>query len=187
MTTLYLDGGFKDPARAAAHAFRSALQAMARPGRIETVEGVAPPAPCSVAAGALILTLCDTTTPLYLAPSHDTDALRGWIAFHTGAPVVGRAQAAFALGTWEALLPLSDYRIGEAEYPDRSATLIVEMADLRAEGATLTGPGIRDTARLSLPETEAFHQNARLFPLGLDFFLTAGDRVAALPRTTRIG
>jgi alpha-D-ribose 1-methylphosphonate 5-triphosphate synthase subunit PhnH len=91
------------------------------------------------------------------------------------------------VGTWDALLPLDSYRIGEAEYPDRSATLIVELTDLRPEGATLTGPGIRDTARLSLPETEAFRRNARLFPLGLDFFLTAGDRVAALPRTTRVG
>ena len=58
---------------------------------------------------------------------------------------------------------------------------------LAPEGATLTGPGIRDTARLTLPEAETFRRNARLFPLGLDFFLTAGDRVAALPRTTRVG
>jgi alpha-D-ribose 1-methylphosphonate 5-triphosphate synthase subunit PhnH len=161
-----LDGGFADAPRDAAHAFRAAM---------------------SVAAGTLILTLCDPETPVHLAGGHDTPDVRGWIAFHTGAPVVARAAAAFAVGTWDALLPLDSYRIGEAEYPDRSATLIVELTDLRPEGATLTGPGIRDTARLSLPETEAFRRNARLFPLGLDFFLTAGDRVAALPRTTRVG
>ena len=100
---------------------------------------------------------------------------------------MGRAEAGFAVGTWEALAPLDGYRIGEAEYPDRSATLMVEMAELVPVGADLSGPGIRHTARLSLPETEAFRRNARLFPLGLDFFLTAGDRVAALPRTTRVG
>jgi alpha-D-ribose 1-methylphosphonate 5-triphosphate synthase subunit PhnH len=182
-----LDGGFADAPRDAAHAFRAAMDAMARPGRIARLQGASPPAPLSVAAGVLILTLCDPETPVHLAGAHDTAALRGWIAFHTGAPVVGRADAAFAVGTWEALLPLDGYRIGEAEYPDRSATLIVEMAGLAAEGATLTGPGIRDTARLTLPEAEAFRRNARLFPLGLDFFLTAGDRVAALPRTTRVG
>jgi alpha-D-ribose 1-methylphosphonate 5-triphosphate synthase subunit PhnH len=182
-----LDGGFADASRDAAHAFRAALDVMARPGRIARLSGAHPPAPLSVAAGTLILTLCDPETPVHLAGAHDTAEVRGWIAFHTGAPVSGRAEAAFAVGTWDALLPLDLYRIGEAEYPDRSATLIVEMADLRAEGARLTGPGIRDAARLSLPETEAFRRNARLFPLGLDFFLTAGDRVAALPRTSRVG
>jgi alpha-D-ribose 1-methylphosphonate 5-triphosphate synthase subunit PhnH len=182
-----LDGGFADAPVEAAHAFRAAMSAMARPGRIERLAGARPPAPLSVAAGTLILTLCDPETPVHLAGGHDTAEVRGWIAFHTGAPVVGRAEAAFAVGRWDALGPLDGYRIGEAEYPDRSATLIVEMDTLAAEGATLTGPGIREVAHLSLPETEAFRRNARLFPLGLDFFLTAGDRVAALPRTTRIG
>jgi alpha-D-ribose 1-methylphosphonate 5-triphosphate synthase subunit PhnH len=182
-----LDGGFTDAPRDAAHAFRAAMSPWRGRAGSSGSSGARPPAPLSVAAGTLILTLCDPETPVHLAGAHDTGEVRGWIAFHTGAPVVGRAQAAFAVGTWEALLPLDGYRIGEAEYPDRSATLIVEMAALAAEGATLTGPGIRDTARLSLPETEAFRRNARLFPLGLDFFLTAGDRVAALPRTTRVG
>jgi alpha-D-ribose 1-methylphosphonate 5-triphosphate synthase subunit PhnH len=36
MTTQYLDGGFADPPLQAAHAFRGALQALSRPGRIET-------------------------------------------------------------------------------------------------------------------------------------------------------
>lgn len=184
---LALEGGFADAPVEAAHAFRAAMSAMARPGRIERLAGARPPAPLSVAAGVLILTLCDPETPVHLAGAHDTPEVRGWIAFHTGAPMVERAQAAFAVGTWEALGPLDGYRIGEAEYPDCSATLIVEMEHLRPEGATLTGPGIRDAARLSLPETEAFRRNARHFPLGLDFFLTAGDRVAALPRTTRVG
>jgi alpha-D-ribose 1-methylphosphonate 5-triphosphate synthase subunit PhnH len=97
-------------------------------------------------AGALILTLCDGTTPVHLAPSHDSDALRGWITFHTGAPLVGAEAAAFALGTWEALQPLDRFSIGTPEYPDRSATLIVEMPALEATGARLTGPGIETEA-----------------------------------------
>jgi alpha-D-ribose 1-methylphosphonate 5-triphosphate synthase subunit PhnH len=76
--------------------------------------------------------------------------------------------------------------LGTAEYPDRSATLIVECESLEAAGARLTGPGIRGEARLDLPETEAFFANARRFPLGLDFYFTAGDRVAALPRSTKV-
>jgi len=186
MSRLYLDGGFADPPREAARAFRAALQAMARPGRIETVTSAAPPAPCSVAAGALVLTLCDATTPLFLAPSHDTEALRGWIAFHTGAPIAAREDAMFALGTWDTLGPLGHYRIGTSEYPDRAATLIVEMDALKADGAALRGPGIKDVSRLNLPEIAAFQANRRQFPLGFDCYFTCGDRMAGLPRSTRV-
>jgi alpha-D-ribose 1-methylphosphonate 5-triphosphate synthase subunit PhnH len=186
MTIQYLDGGFADPARDAAHAFRAALQAMARPGRIETITGVAPPAPCSVAAASLILTLCDTTTPLYLAPSHDTDALRGWITFHTGAPFTGPEQAMFALGTWAALQPVTRFAPGTPEYPDRAATLIVATETLTDSGATLSGPGIETTSHLSLPEIAAFQANRRRFPLGFDTYLTCGDRLAGLPRSTTV-
>jgi len=186
MSVQYLDGGFTDPARDAAHAFRAALQAMARPGRIEAVTGVAPPAPCSIAAGALLLTLCDTTTPIYLAPSHETDALRGWITFHAGAPFTGPEHAMFALGTWDALQPVTRFSPGTAEYPDRAATLFVEVESLTAEGPTLTGPGIETTAQLSLPEIAAFQQNRRRFPLGFDTYLTCGDRLAGLPRSTKL-
>ena len=91
-----------------------------------------------------------------------------------------------ALGTWEALAPLSVYPAGLPAYPDRSATLIVESETLSASGATLAGPGIRTTAQLSLPETAAFQANQALFPLGLDFLFTSGNRVAALQRTTEV-
>lgn len=186
MTVTHLAGGFTDPARDGARAFRAALRAMARPGRIETIVGAAPPAPASPAAGALLLTLCDATTPLFLAPSHDTEDLRGWITFHTGAPFAGPEEAMFALGTWDALQPVSRYAIGISEYPDRSATLIVEVNRLANTGATLTGPGIEATARLSLPETDAFRANRRQFPLGFDSCFTCGDRLAGLPRSTRV-
>ncbi|MHA7851812.1 phosphonate C-P lyase system protein PhnH [Roseovarius sp.] len=181
-----LDGGFADGPIDAARAFRAAMSVMARPGRIERLAGAAPPAPLSRAAGALILTLCDPETPVHLAGVHDTVALCDWITFHTGAPLVGVEDAMFAIGDWDALQPLDAFRIGTSDYPDRAATLIVEMATLAAQGARLTGPGIKESAHLSLPETAAFRRNAAQFPLGLDFFLTCGDQVAALPRSTRV-
>ena len=180
-----LSGGFADPATQSAHAFRSVMEAMARPGTIQDIHGVAPPAPLSPAMGAVLLTLCDTETPVYLAGDIDCEAARAWLAFHTGAPFVGPAQCMFAVGKWDALAPLAVYPIGTSEYPDRSATLIVECSELAA-GATLTGPGIKDQATLSLPELEAFQANRTLFPLGLDFIFTCGERLAALPRSTEV-
>lgn len=179
-----LTGGFADGPQQSARAFRAALSALARPGRIETLDGGSAPAPVSPSAATLLLTLCDPETPLFLAGDHDNGAVRNWIAFHIGAPIVAAGEAMFALGRWEALSPLDRFGIGTPEYPDRSATLIVEMDRLGSEGARLTGPGIEKEAALSLPETSAFAANRALFPLGLDFFLTAGTTLAALPRTT---
>jgi len=181
-----LEGGFATPPIDAAHAFRAVMEAMARPGTIHKLTGARPPAPLSVAAGAVILTLCDTDTPLHLTGDHDTAAVRSWIAFHSGAPLVRPAACQFAVGTWADHAPLSGYPIGTAQYPDRSATLIVEVADLSASGARLPGPGIRDVGQLSLPDIAAFRANHARYPLGLDFLFTCGDRLAALPRSTEV-
>ena len=186
MQALALEGGFKSAPTDAAHAFRSIMTAMARPGDISEVTGAKPPAPMSVAAGVTLLTLCDPDTPIYLAGAFDAPEIREWITFHTGAPLVEAKDAMFAVGAWQDLT-LSDFSIGTAEYPDRSATLIVEVPTLENDGATLAGPGIKDTAQLSVPDTNAFKENRLNFPLGLDFIFTCGARLAGLPRSTRVG
>lgn len=181
-----LDGGFATPPVDAAHAFRAIMTAMAQPGTIVTLAGALPPAPVSVAAGVALLTLCDPETPLFLGTGHDTAALRDWITFHCAAPFVTAGLAHFAYGIWDAL-PLDDFPLGSSEYPDRSATLIIELPELTNSGAVLRGPGIKDQAQLSLPAIAPFQRNAALFPRGLDFIFTCGDRLAALPRSTRVG
>lgn len=181
-----LSGGFENPAIQSAHAFRSVMEAMARPGTRHDVNGAEPPAPLSKAAGCVLLTLCDSDTPVYLAGGADSEDVRAWLAFHTGAPLTGPSHCMFAVGTWEALAPLSSYQTGTSEYPDRSATLIVECTELVASGATLRGPGIKLQAAMSLPDIEAFQRNRALFPLGLDFILTSRGQLAALPRSTQV-
>ena len=184
MTPDALIGGFTDAPVQASHAFRAVLNALSRPGQIETLHGASAPAPLSPAAATLAMTLFDGTTPVHLAGAHDTPALREWITFHTGAPLVDAGAASFAIGTWAALHPIQRFAIGLPDYPDRAATLIVEMPALADKGARLTGPGIETEAFLSVPETAAFQTNRALFPLGFDCFFTAGDQVAGLPRST---
>lgn len=184
MTPDALLGGFDAGPHQSARAFRAALQAMARPGSIWAVDGASPPSPLSVAAGVLILTLCDGTTPLHLGPSVDHQPLRDWVTFHTGAPLVAAEWAQFAVGTWADLTPVNRFAIGRPDYPDRSATLIVQLPSLTANGARLSGPGIADVAHLSLPETAAFRANRALFPMGFDTYLVCGSRLAGLPRST---
>ncbi|GIT90652.1 carbon-phosphorus lyase subunit PhnH [Jannaschia pagri] len=186
MQAQVLSGGFSAPAIQSAQAFRGIMEAMARPGTIHTVTGSTPPAPLSAAAGAVLLTLCDADTPVHLAGARDCAEVRAWLAFHTGAPVTDPSSCMFAVGTWEALGPLTAFPVGSSEYPDRSTTLIVETPDLQPQGATLTGPGIKDRASLSVPDVGALQANHALFPLGLDFIFTSGDRLAALPRSTEV-
>ena len=84
-------------------------------------------------------------------------------------------------------MPLNAYTVGTAEYPDRSTTLIVEMKELSEHGSVLSGPGIQDTTHFGLPgDVALFQSNSTMFPLGLDFIFTAGSKVAALPRTTKV-
>lgn len=186
MTPDALTGGFTDAPVQSARAFRAVLDAMAQPGMIRQVEGAAPPAPLSAAAGVAILTLVDGTTSLHLAGAANCVAVRDWVTFHTGAPLVSAEAADFAVGSWDALNPVSRFRTGRPDYPDRSATLIIEVSTLHASGARLTGPGIQTTAQLSLPDIEAFRANRALFPLGFDTILTCGTSLAALPRSTRV-
>lgn len=181
-----LQGAFTEAPVQSARAFREILEAMARPGTIRRVEGAAPPAPLSVAAGVVLLVLTDPTTRLHLAGRADCPAVRDWVAFHIGAPLVAAEEADFALGTWEALQPVSRFAIGLPDYPDRSATLIVETDRLVNHGPALTGPGIEMATWLNLPETKAFRANRALFPLGFDTIFTAGDRIAGLTRSTRV-
>jgi alpha-D-ribose 1-methylphosphonate 5-triphosphate synthase subunit PhnH len=92
-----LTPGFADAVDDAQACFRLVLDAMARPGRVHEVHGVVEPAPplCEATA-CVVLTVLDHETPLWLDPA--ADAAQDWIAFHTGAPIIGDApRAIFAL------------------------------------------------------------------------------------------
>lgn len=187
MSEQAMSGGFANSPVESANAFRAALNVMARPGTTETVGGASAPAPVSVAAAVLLLTLCDAETPVFVAPSHASPEFAAWLAFHTGAPIVTPDRAVFAIGDWDSLSPFDPYMIGTPEYPDRSATLIVDGdMGLFAQKAILSGPGIRDTAEIALPDLAAFQANRSLFPLGLDFYFTQGNALRAMPRSSKV-
>lgn len=190
-----LTPGFADAVHDAQTVFRCALTALSRPGQWATVPHLPPaPAPLSPAAAALILTLADMDTPLWLDPLLSTPEVTDWVRFHTGAPLVSLPeQAAFAvIADGAALTALDRFSLGTAEAPDLAATLIVQLPPQPedADARTLTGPGIDGSLSLTvygLPdafwaERETF---ASLFPQGVDVLLTTRDAVCGLPRTTR--
>lgn len=186
MNHALLTGGFKNPARDSAIAFRAALNAMSRPGHVQQIEGAEPPAPLSTAAGTLLLTLIDTDTSICLQGQYDCEPVKQWLRFHTGAQLVAAADAEFVITDWQNALPLSQFAQGNYEYPDRSATLIVEMERLGGDEIKLSGPGLEEPKYISIPALEALQENHARYPLGIDFYLTCENEVAALPRSTKV-
>lgn len=186
--------GFADPGVQAQAVFRVALQAMAEPGQPQAV-----PADCGVPQGlspalaALLLTLADVDTPVWLPAGMDGGAA-AFLRFHCGCPLVDTPAAAsfVVVPAGHAAPDLADCNGGDPAYPDRSTTLLIEVAGWR-EGAALrlTGPGIADARALApagLP-AEFWRQwavNHRRFPQGVDVLLTHGREVCGLPRTTRV-
>lgn len=190
---------FRDHPHDSQKVFRLALEAMARPARFLEADfaGLFPaPPPLDPAAAALILTLCDHDTGLYLSPSLAGAA--GYFSFHTGARPCHPSEAAFAVaGDLSEAPPLDALGWGDEACPDLGATLVIcclpggggavppGMA-LRASGPGLGTP--LEFAGHGL--TEAFVGERELmracYPQGVDVFLTGGSLICALPRTTAL-
>jgi alpha-D-ribose 1-methylphosphonate 5-triphosphate synthase subunit PhnH len=190
-----LVGGFKEPVFNSQSVFKAAMDGMARPGTIQSVDpAISPPAPLDVAAGALGLTLCDHDTPVWLTSTLAKSSVPAWLGFHTGAALAAdKLEARFVFIEAGAMVSsLNQFSLGTQEYPDRSATLILEVAELEGgKQLALTGPGIKSIQMISpigLPETflRLWTDNRAIFPRGVDIILTAGSRFVCLPRTTKI-
>lgn len=188
-------GGFAEPVFDSQSTFKAVMDAMARPGSIVEITAEAtPPAPMGPAASSIALALCDHDTLVYLTPAMIEAGIQAWLAFHSGALVAGdRNEAAFAFVEAGAVLPpLSTFAAGSQEYPDRSATVIFELADL-AGGTTLLleGPGIDGSVAIApagLPPhfENMWAENRALYPRGVDLVLASGSRIVCLPRTVKI-
>ena len=188
MTSL-LYPGFADPVRDSQTVFRAVLDAMARPGRMHELTALAePPPPLDRATSAVLLTLVDADTPLWM--DERAAAASDWVAFHCGASPAPRDRARFGVAL--AMPRLADFSAGTDEEPETSATLILQVASLEdGPRFRLAGPGLAASASLAvsgLPSNflAQWAANRRLFPRGVDLILCAGDRVAALPRTVGI-
>lgn len=192
LSTLAVSGGFSDPVFEAQAVFRALMDAVARPGTVHTLpSGVAPPAPLGPGSGAIAVSMCDPDTPVWLGDGTDSENVRAWLSFQCGAPLApGPERSAFAFATGESMPDLAAFASGTQDYPDRSTTLVVEVAALEGGGALkLEGPGIDGQRRITprgLPAAFVVQRaaNRSLFPRGVDVVLVAGLRMMALPRST---
>ena len=111
---------FRDAVRELQAVFRLAMRTwLARPDRAARYSP-APPAPLFAPAAALLLTLCDYETPVWLDPVlADSAEVAAFLRFHTGARLVASpADAAFAVIADAARMPaLSAFRAGQPTIP----------------------------------------------------------------------
>ena len=182
--------GFADPVRDAQSCFRAVLAAMSRPGSVHRLTAaLQPPIPLHPATAAVLLTLIDFETTLWIDPR--LAAAAPWIAFHCGAQIRTAIQdARFVLAT--ALPDIETLDRGSDEAPEDSATVILQIDDLD-EGPTLriAGPGLASPSGFrptGLPENfpTLWRANHALYPCGIDLIFCAGGSLASLPRSVEV-
>lgn len=173
-------------------AFRSVLEAVARPGTVRDL--VRGGLPGDAALDLLLDCLLDPECSLGVLDEGILPAARG-ARERTGCAGARPESADFALcgpdGAGARLLTL---RQGEPEYPDRSCTVVYRVRGLSALGGRWlwSGPGIRDGIRPKvdgIPDSEWRHLKAAnaVYPMGIDcLFLDDRGRIAAMPRSVRI-
>lgn len=194
-TAPLLKPGFADPVFEAQAAFRCLLNAMSYAGRVHAFEtSLDAPGPLAAATAAIALTLFDFDSPVWLDAGAAQGSVPGFLKFHCGSPVCSNlVDARFAVITDPSRMPaLDSFAIGEDRYPDRSATLIVQVESLtEGPSSTWTGPGIdgsREVRLAGLVEGfwEQWSLNHELYPLGVDIIFASAGSVVGLPRSVRV-
>lgn len=195
-----LPPGFASPGPASQLVFRCVLDALSRPGRVralppEAIAVLTPPPPMGAALAALLLTLLDAEVSIWLGPAFDTPLLRHWLAFHTGVAVAAQPErarfVALRAGELDAALWPRLAR-GSDEAPHDGATVLVDVPALdRGCPLQLSGPGIATPMPFAADGIarelwQLRRDELPRYPLGVDLLLCSGDRVAGLPRSTRV-
>jgi len=187
--------GFATPGFASQQVFRDVMTAMAKPAapvRCAQWPPSGSPGRLLPSAAAVVLTLADFETSIYLDDTLSGDPqITGFLDFHTGAPRTSEpAKAQFALiAAPHALGDFTAFAQGTPEYPDRSATLIIQIEAFTRDHC-FVGPGIADTVAFgiapAIPEfATQWAANRARFPCGVDLIFAGPDAIAALPRSSR--
>ncbi|MFO0122644.1 MAG: phosphonate C-P lyase system protein PhnH [Inhella sp.] len=192
---------FGDPVHDAQAVFRVLLEAMSRPGRVQSL-----PVPCrdrlgrpdglAPALAASLLTLLDADTTLWIGPTHDTAIVRAWLRFHTGVTLAEHAEQAdfVLLAAHEASPALLDrLYAGSDVAPQDSATVLTVVDAIAPSNAAQRwrGPGIEHEHGVAVlgprPEFWAWRRAQQgHYPCGLDWVFFAEERLVALPRSTGV-
>ncbi len=187
--------GFQNPTFDATTVFRKVLEVMSRPGQVEEISDLCEvPQGLNATTAALLLSLTDMETPVWLDTQMNRAQVRDFLNFHTGCRIVdGVEEAHFLVADVQTPTDcFENVSVGTAEFPDRSATLLIAVPEMAGEGSLmLRGPGIQHECRLSLPSVPKTFWQWRAeknsnFPCGIDLIFAGPKEICALPRTTEV-
>jgi alpha-D-ribose 1-methylphosphonate 5-triphosphate synthase subunit PhnH len=185
---------FRDPVHDAQDTFRRVMGAFSCPATVHDFPSIVTgPEGLNPVTSAVLLALADSDTPIWIDPLvGDAEPIANYLGFYTGARFASEPDAAvFVVVNGSQDPDLSKFPTGTLEYPDRSATIIVQVDQIMAAGMRFEGPGLKCPVMLSaFPLWTSFEDdwkwNRGLFPRGLDVVLTAPSQLAALPRSLRL-
>jgi alpha-D-ribose 1-methylphosphonate 5-triphosphate synthase subunit PhnH len=169
-----------DPVHDTRRTFDGLLEAMSRPGTVQSV-----PDP---ADHAVVATLVDHEVTVATDDDYLEDTLSGQGRLEHAPPAKADVVHAPHQAGWD----VRECKRGTLIEPSEGATVIYRVESLTADGddgtsVTLSGPGVDGTRRLSmsLPESElsALTTAQADYPRGIDAVFAAADRVAAVPRS----
>jgi len=195
-----LSPGFGDETHSSQFIFRTVLNALSYPGRLNTLHHDArPPLGLNPVASGVLLALLDSETSLWLSDSLRNTLASTWLQFHTDCTITDDIKTAdFVWIKRFAECPaLDQLQTGSDAYPDRSAICIIEVESLTKKSDqgsfVLQGPGIKETQELDISAwsreeckmwLEFWNSNRALFPCGVDVFFSDGEALVGLPRTS---
>lgn len=165
--------------------YRSILEAMSRPGRIQNI---AFSQSDSDAMTAILATLLDGEVSL-----SDPDKLLNvddWAMLQASKAEPGFADYIVCSGS---NTPDFEPKQGTLSSPEYSATLLLQVESLTSGSSRmrLHGPGVETAEEVSVSGLSEDWLTRRedwvyAFPLGVDMILVAKDEIIGLPRTTRL-
>jgi alpha-D-ribose 1-methylphosphonate 5-triphosphate synthase subunit PhnH len=171
--------------------FRVLLNAMARPGSIDTVP-LHENGSEHAAALSVIESLVDHEVTFGVLP--ERAPLIDAVLRQTGSRLAAAEEADYLLCEGDSLIQALDLaKEGSLEYPDKGATLICRVSRIATGGIlALAGPGIRDVTYLTIDgledeAVERFRECNSQPPVGTDIVFVAPEgRVACINRYTRL-
>lgn len=179
-------------------AFRVFLDSMTRPGQLRRLDTakLAPPAGLAGAGALLGLCLLDSEVAFHCAGF--TPEVSEYLRCNTNSRVAPAQDADFVfLADSSNLDELAVAKTGDPEYPELSATVVLQVRELSEEPmadclrVAVSGPGVDgvrsfSVAGLGTAFLTLLRRTNEEFPLGLDLILTCGDAVLSLPRSQRL-
>ncbi|HLR68908.1 phosphonate C-P lyase system protein PhnH [Virgibacillus alimentarius] len=182
------------------YVYRRLLHSLSRPGTISSIqksaEKVDHSLPCFDATLLCAMTLLDAEVSFHILPNDDGDLIEKISEYTLAnyAPITEADYIFVLCGTTETMITgaMEDCKIGTLINPEHSATWIMESKTLtNHDGVTLSGPGIKHTAKLHLDYTVGMwnerNERTKEYPLGIDLIFVDNEaQITGVPRTSII-